>query len=163
MWFASRDTKSLHWISYGKLHSLQTDLLLIFYSLRGRAFLCIFIKTKKTKDLEGEEKEWEELAQQVRALADDSDNESDDDLSLAGSIRLKSEPDSVNASDGEAVDIDFDADRCERDASLIDEFEDVLRCKTATNDVEALPELTIEDRKEACVLLSKVCTTYLYL
>ena len=35
MWFASRDTNGLRWILYGKLHSLHTNLLLIFYSLRG--------------------------------------------------------------------------------------------------------------------------------
>ena len=104
----------------------------------------------------GTEEGWAALSKEVDLFAEESDDELDDDNDNLSVTKLP------NASkDGEeaavAIDTELDADRFAHDAELIDEFEDIDKCRLDHFDEDVpLPPLTVEDRKEACVLLSKV-------
>ncbi|KAJ7353508.1 hypothetical protein DFH08DRAFT_956573 [Mycena albidolilacea] len=118
-----------------------------------RAFLCVFLRVKKSARAEGTIEEWKSLEKEVvRYEVDDSDNESENsDGKLEGE-----DEDGDNEVDHTPIDPDFDAVRNAADSQMIDECEDGEKCTgTHLNDDIELPPLSVEERKQARVLLAK--------
>ena len=117
----------------------------------------------------GTEEEWAALSKEVDLFAEESDDELDDGNDNLSVTKLpNASEDGEDGNDDEeaavAIDTELDADRFAHDAELIDEFEDIDKCRLDhfVEDIP-LPPLTVEDRKEACVLLSKVRFLFIYL
>jgi hypothetical protein len=109
----------------------------------------------KQSGTEGNKTEWEALSKEVASYAEEVDDASADcdESSSESGDDVKAPAENVDAD----VDTEFDADRQDRDAAIVDEFEDIDKVKIDILDGNIdLPPLSMEDRKEACVLLSKV-------
>lgn len=124
-----------------------------------QAFLRIFLRTTKSSRGVGSDEEWKELEKATEKLVDRSDEERDEEvedlISNASEAESEEEED-----DTQSVDSDMDAERRRNDEELIDEFEDIEKCTPIGAFDEELLPLGMEDRTEACMLLSKVCKMY---
>ena len=124
-----------------------------------KAFLRVFLRTKKGADISGSDQEWKELADEVgkytslagEDLDDDSDRFSNDGIAGGGDDNDNDEPE-----DCEPVDTNLDEERQDADELLVDECELLaMREELDEKDLELEPIL-IAERREVCVLLSKV-------
>jgi hypothetical protein len=141
-----------------------------------KAFLRVFLRKKRRENSagHGSEAEWNELADEVNRYAsmvgdvrDDNDNDNDkadDDDSDGGGGGGDDDNDNENR-EGEGDDrIDTDMDREQEDADevAVDQFEDTAE-KGELDSVDlALEPITVAERREACVLLSKVRISFSY-
>ena len=112
----------------------------------------------------GTEEEWAALSKEVDLFAEESDELDDGNDDNVSVTKLPNASEDGNEEAAVAIDTELDADRFAHDAELIDEFEDIDKCRLDhfVEDIP-LPPLTVEDRKEACVLLSKVRFLFIYL
>jgi hypothetical protein len=137
-------------------------------NLVQHAFLQPFTRTKQSKPDPDPEvtEQWEELSEQMKAIKDEDDgmDDNDDNFSTASIRDLSDDEVGDDTEDDERVDTDFDSDRFAQDTSLVDEFEDIDKCviDSLNTNIE-LPPLTVLDRKEACMLLSKVFFLFLFI
>ncbi|KAF8166723.1 hypothetical protein K438DRAFT_2064992, partial [Mycena galopus ATCC 62051] len=117
------------------------------------AFLRVFLRVKKSARAEGTTEEWRSLEKEVtRYNVEDSDDESENsDDEVEGE-----KGDGDNEVDRTPIDPDFDAVRNAADSEMIDECEDGEKCTGShLNDDIELPPLSVEERKQARVLLAK--------
>jgi hypothetical protein len=129
-------------------------------------FLRPFTKSKKLDGNTGSDKGWAALSKEVDMFIVESDEEeADDDDDNVSAASIGSSEDGEEAGVRiEKVDTDFDADRVTRDTSIVDEFDNINKCTSDALDSEIdLPPLSVEDWREACMLLSKVSFIYLFI
>ena len=130
----------------------------------------MFLRKKRRENSagHGSEAEWNELADEVNRYAsmvgdvrDDNDNDKADNDDSGGS---DNDNDNENR-EGEGDDrIDTDMDREQEDADevAVDQFEDTAE-KGELDSVDlALEPITVAERREACILLSKVRISFSY-
>ncbi|KAJ7855970.1 hypothetical protein B0H14DRAFT_3644873 [Mycena olivaceomarginata] len=120
-----------------------------------KAFLRVFLRVKKSARAQGIAEEWQSLDKEVAKYdAADSESETED------SDDEDQEEDGDEKDDGDKratpIDIDINAARNADNNALIDQCEDSEKCTGSqlNEDIE-LPPLTVEERKQARVLLSK--------
>ena len=125
-----------------------------------KAFLHVFLRTKKGADISGSDQEWKELADEVSKytslagedLDDNSDHFSNDGIAGgSGNNNNNNEPE-----DHKPVDTNLDKERQDANELLVDECELLaMQEELDEKDLELEPIL-IAKRREVCVLLSKV-------
>ena len=126
-----------------------------------KAFLCVFLWTKKGANISRSDQEWKELASEVgkytslagEDLDDDSDHFSNE--GIAGSSGDDS--DDNEPEDCKPVDTNLDKEQQDINELLVNECELLaMQEELDEKDLELEPIL-IAKHHEVCVLLSKVC------
>jgi hypothetical protein len=132
------------------------------FSTHPKAFLRVFLRKKKGANSTGGDSEWEALADDINnytsMASDDRDSDPGDSESLSAEDADNNELE--GREDNEPIDTDIDREREEADDFLVDECENFVEQELSENDL-VLEPITVAQRREACVLLSKVCNTIL--
>ncbi|KAJ7260085.1 ribonuclease H-like domain-containing protein [Mycena rebaudengoi] len=140
----------------GKLHRIRCFAHIL--NLVMKAFLRVFLRTKKSARAQGTAEEWETLEREVtRYDADDSDSIADDSDEEMNNEEEEEEERGEETEEEVPIDAEIDATRNAADEALIDECEDRAKCTGSQidDDIE-LPPLKVEERRQAIGLSKTV-------
>jgi hypothetical protein len=117
-----------------------------------KAFLCAFLQKKKGAKSAGGDSGWNELADMVNNYESMAGNNFDDDSDSSSEDNDESEGHEGSM----PIDMVMDRERDEADERLVDDCEELVEQGELDEDDLVLAPISVTERQEACVMLSKV-------